>query len=76
MPMYIFYPCLEDGSPTSFEAFELKDDEAAIAQGERVLDGHASATHVLVWRDGETLPPVRRPAPGAPEAAGEGAADA
>jgi hypothetical protein len=60
MPMYIFYPCLEDGSSTSFEAFELDDDEAAFAQGEAVLAGHDSATHVMVWRDGEALDPIRR----------------
>jgi hypothetical protein len=70
MPMYIFYPCLEDGSPTSFEAFELEDDEAAFAQGEMVLDGHASATHVMVWRDGEALAPIRRPPPGVSEEEG------
>ncbi|MDB5498352.1 MAG: hypothetical protein JWP28_2383 [Phenylobacterium sp.] len=60
MPMYIFYPCLEDGTATSFEAFELKGDEAAFAQGELVLGGHASATHVMAWRDGQALPPIRR----------------
>ena len=60
MPMYIFYPCLEDGSSTSFEAYELEDDEAAQDQAEAVLQGHASATHVMVWRDGQALEPVRR----------------
>ena len=60
MSMYIFYPCLEDGTPTSFEAFELDDDEAAVARGETVLEGHASATHVMIWRDGEALDPIRR----------------
>jgi hypothetical protein len=60
MPMYIFYPCLEDGSATSFEAYELEGDAAAREQGEIVLDGHASATHVMVWRDGLALPPIRR----------------
>ncbi|WP_372782005.1 hypothetical protein [Phenylobacterium sp.] len=60
MPMYIFYPCLEDGSPTSFEAFELGDDAAALEQGEAVLAGHTSATHVMVWRDGVALDPIRR----------------
>jgi hypothetical protein len=60
MPLYIFYPCLEDGSATSFEAYELGDDAAALEQGESVLDGHASATHVMVWRDGVALAPIRR----------------
>jgi len=62
MPMYIFYPCQQDGSATSFEAFELADDSAAYEQGELVLEGHVSATHVMVWRDGEALEPIRRPA--------------
>ena len=60
MPMYIFYPCLEDGSPTSFEAYELGDDDAAREQAELVLESHASATQVMVWRDGEALEAVRR----------------
>lgn len=60
MPLYIFYPCLEDGSATSFEAYELGDDAAAREQGESVLDDHTSATHVTVWRDGVALAPIRR----------------
>jgi len=71
MPMYIFYPCLEDGSATSFEAYELGDDDAAREQGGAVLANHASATHVMVWRDGQALAPIRRedaPRPAGPEA--------
>ena len=64
MPMYIFYPCLEDGSANSFEAYELSDDAAAAEQGELVLAGHASATHVIIWRDGRPLEPLRRAATG------------
>jgi hypothetical protein len=63
MPMYIFYPCLEDGSPTSFEAFELGDDDAARGQAERVLESHSSAARVMVWRDGEALHSVGRGPP-------------
>jgi len=70
MPMYIFYPCQADGSPTSFEAFELADDEAAFAQGEAVLEGHASASHVMVWRDGAALEPIRRAPRGSSETEG------
>jgi hypothetical protein len=66
MPMYIFYPCLEDGSATSFEAYELEDDAAASEQGAAVLAAHASATHVTVWRDGEALGPIRRDAAASP----------
>jgi len=62
MPMYIFYPCLEDGSATSFEAYELEDDAAAAEQGAAVLATHESATLVTIWRDGEALDPVRRDA--------------
>jgi hypothetical protein len=62
MPMYIFYPCLADGSATSFEAYELEDDTVAAEQGAAVLAAHASATHVTVWRDGEALGPIPRDA--------------
>jgi hypothetical protein len=64
MPMYTFYPCLEDGSPTSFEAYELADDASALAQAELVLETHDSAALVTVWREGLALEPVRRLAPG------------
>jgi hypothetical protein len=63
MPMYLFYPCLEDGSPTSFEAYELEDDASAQAQAEAVLESHDSASLVMVWRGGVALEPVRRAAP-------------
>jgi len=74
MPMYIFYPCLEDGSANSFEAYELSDDAAAAEQRGLVLAGHASATHVMIWRDGEPIEPgppaaaPNRPSTDAPEA--------
>jgi len=74
MPMYIFYPCQDDGSATSFEAYELEDDAAAAGQGANVLEAHASATHVMIWRDGHALAPIRRdpadrsPDPDAPAA--------
>ena len=68
MPMYIFYPCLENGSPTSFEAFELGDDDAAREKAELVRESHVSATQVVVWRDDEALEPVRRDAPSEPAA--------
>jgi len=64
MPMYLFYPCLEDGSPTSFEAFELEDDASAQARAELVLENHDSAFLVMVWREGVALAPVRRDPPG------------
>jgi hypothetical protein len=70
MPMYIFYPCLEDGTANSFEAYELTDDAAAAEQGELVLAGHASASHVMIWRDGQPLEPVRRATTG-PRPAGD-----
>lgn len=63
MSMYLFYPCLEDGSPTSFEAYELRDDDAAREQAERVLASHASAARVTVWRDGEAVHAVGRGPP-------------
>jgi len=60
MPMYLFYPCLEDGSSTSFEALELADDLAVYDQARTLLARHASATHVTVWRDGEPVDTIRR----------------
>ncbi|HEX2817184.1 MAG TPA: hypothetical protein VHN39_12350 [Phenylobacterium sp.] len=68
MPMYLFYPCRDDGLPTSLEAFELADDAAARDQACSVLAGHASATQVTVWCDGEALETVCRgpPHPGGP----------
>jgi hypothetical protein len=64
MPMYLFYPCLEDGSPTSFEAYELDDDASAQAQAELVLDNHDSAVLVQIWRGVVALEPIRRSSPG------------
>jgi len=63
MPMYIFYPCLDDGSATSFEAYELEDDAAARERAELVLESHASAVQVRVWRDGVALAPLGRTPP-------------
>jgi hypothetical protein len=60
MPMYIFYPCLADGSSTSFEAVELADDRAVHDRARTVLERHASATHVKVWREGEPVDTIRR----------------
>ena len=60
MPMYIFYPCLADGSSTSFEAIELADDLAVHDRAKAVLARHASATHVRVWREGEPVDVIRR----------------
>jgi hypothetical protein len=63
MPMYIFFPCLEDGSSTSFEAYELEDDAAARERAGQVLESHDSAVQVMVWRDGVALAPLGRPTP-------------
>jgi hypothetical protein len=75
MPMYIFYPCLEDGSSTSFEAYELDDDAAARERAELVLESHASAVQVTVWRDGVALAPLSRTPPqrSSPSSQSEGA---
>lgn len=51
MPMYTFYPSRSDGSPISFEAFELPDDREAAARAELVLRQHSSCSLVTAWRD-------------------------
>ncbi|MDO8801702.1 hypothetical protein [Phenylobacterium sp.] len=62
MPAYIFYPYLAGGSGLTFEAVELTDDEAAMAQALKVLAEHGSAAEVEIWRDDELIHRERRDA--------------
>ncbi|WP_310541350.1 hypothetical protein [Phenylobacterium sp.] len=62
MPAYIFYPYLAGGSGLTFEAVELTDDAAAMAQAVKVLAAHSSAAEVEIWRDDELIHRQRREA--------------
>lgn len=52
MPIYTFYPRMNDGAALTFNAVELADDQAAVDHCMLVLSEHLSATEVVVW-DGD-----------------------
>jgi hypothetical protein len=52
LPIYTFYPRMNDGSALTFNAVELADDQAAVDHCLLVLSEHMSATEVVVW-DGD-----------------------
>jgi hypothetical protein len=52
LPIYTFYPRMNDGAALTFDAVELADDQAAIDHCRLVLAEHLSATEVVVW-DGD-----------------------
>jgi len=47
--MYTFYCCRPDGDAPSFEAHELASDEAAAREAARLIEQHASCSHVIVF---------------------------
>ena len=49
MPLYTFYPCREDGTSTTFETFELADDEAARQRAGKIAREHESSSYVAIW---------------------------
>jgi hypothetical protein len=49
MPLYTFYPETPAGSYSSFEAIELRSDEAACERASGVLREHPSARAVVIW---------------------------
>ena len=49
MPIYTFYLRRRDGRASTFEAFELGDDQFAPAQALRMLGEHPSSASVDVW---------------------------
>ena len=49
-PLFTFYPCLPDGSSSTFEMFEETDDTHALVRAQQVLREHSSATEVIVWQ--------------------------
>jgi hypothetical protein len=60
LPAYIFFPYLPGGPGLTFEALELSDDGAAIAQGRKVLAEHGSAAELEIWRDDQLIHHERR----------------
>ncbi|MFZ3006529.1 MAG: hypothetical protein WA047_10150 [Phenylobacterium sp.] len=76
MPAYTFFPYLAGGPGLTFEAVELSDDDAAVAQALKVLAEHGSAAEVEIWRDDELIHRERRGCGGglsSPSAAGRNA---
>lgn len=58
MPLYTFYPCLWDGSSTTFEALELDGDDDARERAAVLKQQHPSCAFVTVWRgDSQVIPP-------------------
>jgi hypothetical protein len=49
MPIYTFYLRRRDGRASTFEAFELRDDQFAPAQALQTLGEHPSSASVDVW---------------------------
>lgn len=60
MPAYTFFPYLPGGSGLTFEAVELSDDAAAMAQGVKILAEHGSAAELEIWRDDQLIHRERR----------------
>ena len=63
MPIYTFYPRMNDGSALTFNAVELADDQAAIDHCLLVLSEHLSATEVVVWDEDRRVHGVGRGVP-------------
>lgn len=59
MPIYTFYPCLRDGSSTTFEVYELEGDNAARERAVLLLKQHPTSVYVTIWQGD-------RPVQGAP----------
>lgn len=51
MPLYIFYPCHDDGTSETFLAHELPGDTAARSYAGELLEQHRSASRVAIWLD-------------------------
>jgi hypothetical protein len=60
MSLFTFYPCRADGSSTAFESFELANTAAAMVRARRVLEEHASAVRVVIWKDERRVGVVER----------------
>lgn len=60
---YLFYPYRADGVALSFEAMQLPSDDDALARAARVLEEHATAASIVVWRGDRLLHRVSRVSP-------------
>jgi PAS domain S-box-containing protein len=60
--MYTFYCCRPDGAAPTLEAHELASDTAAAEQADRLLEQHASCSHVLVYEGERDVLTTRREA--------------
>ena len=60
MPLYTFYPCKEDGTATSMEAFFLEADDKAPPFALKVMTEHPSCAFVSVWHDARPVLVRRR----------------
>jgi hypothetical protein len=49
MTVYLFYLCRGD-APQTFEAYDLADDEAALAWAGPLLRRHASCSAIDIWQ--------------------------
>jgi hypothetical protein len=49
LSIYTFYGRRPDGAPTSFEAYDLSDDQAAAVQAQVLLEQHMSAARIEVY---------------------------
>jgi hypothetical protein len=49
VPLYTFYPTLQDEPSQSFASADLADDTAAEAFALTVLHQHPACSHVQVW---------------------------
>jgi len=59
MPLYMFFPCRQDGASAMFEEVDLPSDARAGRYARALLDQHESCTHVVAWC-GERKVLVRR----------------
>jgi len=49
MAIYTFYPGKDDGTSSTFEAYDLPSDECARNRAELILQEHQSCTRVAIW---------------------------
>jgi hypothetical protein len=66
LPIYTFFPRMNDGSALTFDAVELADDQAAIDYCRLVLAEHLSATEVVVWDEDRRVHGTGRGVPDRP----------
>lgn len=63
MATYLFYPRLPGGSASSFTAVDLADDSEAVTHAQALLEEHASAVEVAIWRGDDMVARVLNTAP-------------